>query len=70
MNLMSSRTRLKSVSDRESAADMGMRSGEPSARIRFAPRTGLEKCRRFATIYVAKAFLQPLFGGFPSEHAD
>ncbi len=36
MNLMSSRTRLKSVSDRESAADMGMRSGEPPARIRFA----------------------------------
>ena len=40
---MSSRTRLKSVSDRESAADMGMRSGEPPARIRFAPRTGLRK---------------------------
>ena len=43
MNLMSSRTRLKSVSDRESAADMGMRSGEPPARIRFAPRAGYGK---------------------------
>ena len=43
MNLMSSRTRLKSVSDRESAADMGMRSGEPPARIRFAPRIGYGK---------------------------
>ena len=43
MNLMSSRTRLKSVSDRESAADMGMRSGEPPVCIRFAPRTGYGK---------------------------
>ena len=46
------------------AREMGRMRRIP-ARIRFAPRTGLEKCRRSATMYVAMAFLQPLFGDFP-----